>query len=1047
MKPIRLEMNAFLSYKGKEVVDFKLFDGKLFLIDGITGAGKTTIFDALCYALYGEATNSVRSSKSFKSDYADINTLSYVDLIFVQNNKEYHIRREPSQYVMSKRKNKDGNYDLKLTSENVLLEFDSKSYTKIKEVNELVKEILALDVNQFRQTMMIAQGKFSELVQADTSKRQELFREILGTESFKAFQIKISEMAKNARGVVEEASIKMNTYLNSFNAHRPESIKLLSADNPSSIDFNLLKENLSLDLADNEEDLKKRKEEANKLHTDLFTISNELENTKNNNSNVEKYNNHLNKYNELKNIESAYKEKENLIDIYKDSVNVLNFYEKYLKDKKSLDDIQKRIKENKENLNEYKAKFIDAEKEYKNISVIDNIILQLNEKKNNIIKAIKDFNNLGSTKGKLSNTRQNLESEYELYNKKNNSKNSDKETISRLASFIDSNKDIKVTLLRIQEEIKKTKDLINDLKKDNDNFKSLLVKKENLSIETKRLKSYEIDFINKKEEASNLEIKYLKDQAGILASDLKEGEECPVCGNKHHIKLGKILYHVTKEDVDKAKKLEDLANKNFNTAKQQFSVRENEFNNEMKNLISDVSEICKVDEENFLEIINEVIIDESKKLADLNDEYNKSSEIEKKYNQNIQLKTKLEKDVDAKDGELKKISDEITELKALEASLNTSLNTLKETTLGKDLDSLNKEKKEIEEKILFNEHNKQSITKKYNDSKSLFDSTNALIINDENILPGYKNNVDLSLGDYNKELDNSILKDIKKIQEFTLNHNKSEINSLEEDVSKFKIELTSAKSLYDEDVKNNYQNLKIKDSSSLESKLANAQDEYRKKNQLSIDSNTLYETNKSNLEQYIKINDKINEKAHEAFMLSRLSDVANGHVVGQERIDFETYYQSQVFGNILNVASKKLNIMTDGTYTMKRHIYNEQDGTKSTSLDVDIFDTSTGKTRSSKSLSGGETFMTALSLALGFAEVIRNEAGARELDCMFIDEGFGSLDNDSLHLVLNVLKNLSNQNSRMIGVISHVEELGYEINNKINVSKDANGSHLDIVCK
>ena len=178
-----------------------------------------------------------------------------------------------------------------------------------------------------------------------------------------------------------------------------------------------------------------------------------------------------------------------------------------------------------------------------------------------------------------------------------------------------------------------------------------------------------------------------------------------------------------------------------------------------------------------------------------------------------------------------------------------------------------------------------------------------------------------------------------------------------------------------------------------------------------------------------------------------MSDVANGHVVGQERIDFETYYQSQVFGNILNVASKKLNIMTDGTYTMKRHIYNEQDGTKSTSLDVDIFDTSTGKTRSSKSLSGGETFMTALSLALGFAEVIRNEAGARELDCMFIDEGFGSLDNDSLHLVLNVLKNLSNQNSRMIGVISHVEELGYEINNKINVSKDANGSHLDVVCK
>lgn len=1047
MKPIRLEMNAFLSYKGKEVVDFKLFDGKLFLIDGITGAGKTTIFDALCYALYGEATNSVRSSKSFKSDYADINTLSYVDLIFVQNNKEYHIRREPSQYVMSKRKNKDGNYDLKLTSENVLLEFDSKSYTKIKEVNELVKEILALDVNQFRQTMMIAQGKFSELVQADTSKRQELFREILGTESFKAFQIKISDKAKEARNVVQDANIQMDAYLKGFKAHREESIKLLSIDKPSTNDFNLLKDNLSLDLEDNRQESENKTEEANKLNKKVLAFSKELEKAKNNNSNVENYNIHLKKYNELKEAESSYKEKDSLVKTYKDSLNVWNFYESYLKDKNSLDDIQKRIKENKEKIVIYKKKYDDACEEFQKVSKIEANILELNNTKNDILKAIDDFNKLEVNQRDLSQIRSKLNEKNKSFKIKNDSINQDKEKISELNSFIETNKDISTKKLKLSQDIKDTKELIDDFTSYKENFKCLSDKEEKLKEKYKNLQLNHINCISKEEKALDLEKKYLMDQAGILASKLNEGDECPVCGNTHHIKLGKILYHVTKEDVDKAKEEVSLANENFNAAKEKYSVKENELQMNFTNLISNASKHCKVDKDNFETIIDTFIQDKSKKLKDLNDELNKLNEIEKKYNQYIQLKTKLENNIETNDTELSKIYTDITALMTKEASLKTIVESLLNSTKGKDLDSLNKEIKELEEKITLNNNQKIKITKVYQDNKSSYDSLNLVITTDESTVPSLEERLDVSRRNYNRELENSILKNIEKIRELTSLHNKVEIKDIEEKVLQYKNELTSAESLFNEDIKNGFDKLKMEDLTSLELKFKEAQALYENINQLAKEANTLYETNKSDLEQYITINDKINEKAHEAFMLSRLSDVANGHVVGQERIDFETYYQSQVFGNILNVASKKLNIMTDGTYTMKRHIYNEQDGTKSTSLDVDIFDTSTGKNRSSKSLSGGETFMTALSLALGFAEVIRNEAGARELDCMFIDEGFGSLDNDSLHLVLNVLKNLSNQNSRMIGLISHVEELGYEINNKINVSKDANGSHLDVVCK
>ena len=187
--------------------------------------------------------------------------------------------------------------------------------------------------------------------------------------------------------------------------------------------------------------------------------------------------------------------------------------------------------------------------------------------------------------------------------------------------------------------------------------------------------------------------------------------------------------------------------------------------------------------------------------------------------------------------------------------------------------------------------------------------------------------------------------------------------------------------------------------------------------------------------------DEIDAKGRELDALQRMSDVANGRLTGARKVQFEQYIQAVYFDRVLQCANRRLSDMSGGRFELRRRT--EDDNNRSqTALDIDVLDNFTGKVRSVKSLSGGESFKAALSLALGLSDSIQMMAGGSRVDALFIDEGFGSLDSDSLEQALDVLDSLT-AGDVMVGVISHVDLLRERIDRRITVTREKGGSRVE----
>ena len=206
MKPVRLVMSAFGSYAGEEVIDFANQSRGVFLITGDTGAGKTTIFDAITYALYDQTSGGKREGDMMRSQYAEPGTPTYVELTFAYRGEEYTVRRNPNYRRTSRRKNKEGNYTLTTEAAAVSLKMpDGREFPgKIREINEKIVEILGVGASQFKQIAMIAQGEFLKLLLASSKERKEIFAKIFDTDSYAYLQIKLREQSKALYGQLED---------------------------------------------------------------------------------------------------------------------------------------------------------------------------------------------------------------------------------------------------------------------------------------------------------------------------------------------------------------------------------------------------------------------------------------------------------------------------------------------------------------------------------------------------------------------------------------------------------------------------------------------------------------------------------------------------------------------------------------------------------------------------------------------------------------------------------------------------------------------------
>lgn len=919
MRPIKLTMSAFGPYSGETTVDFeKLGHSGLYLVTGDTGAGKTTIFDGITYALYGEPNTTGRKN-SLRSKYADITTPTFVELEFEYDGKAYKIRRNPEY----ERLTKNGKGTTVQKADATLWLPDGAPVTKVTEVNAAVVGIMRINREQFLRVAMIAQGEFRKLLEASTGERKEIFRNIFKTHCAEAVQKRLKDDVRVLGNRCKSAQESLQRCVDSVlcddeDVLAPEVKKARNEARPTAEVLELLEK-----LIDSDE---KRSE---KLNTELEETEKRLAKVDADLLMLERYN-------------KAKSERESSVKALEERNGELaclkKEYDRATARKPELEKLGEEIAASRNKL----ARYDDLERHIKAQKTAE-----AEEKK---AKAEK------------------LKAEEKLHNEKNAEEKLDAE-LKSLAKAGEQKE-------RLAAELEKTEGRIFDLGKLVDEVKDREAQKKQLAAEQEKYLELSLKAEAAKAEFDEKTRLFLDGQAGVLAQRLAEGEKCPVCGSLHHPEPACRLHEVPSEAeleiakekagraAEKAQKASELChgiNGKITAAGESIAKKLPEF-------------IGSADVENCLDALEAAAEEERAKKGKISAELNTECE---RINRREAAGTELEackERISSVEGE---ISGLMTAMAAAAATAEAEGKTADK--LKTELDFESKTLAEIHIKKL--EENKNTLSHEIEKAEEAYKACREEIIK---LIERVKS-LDEQLANI-CELDGEAATEEKRL----LEAKKNESKGLEKEVS---LRLTVNR--------NNLKNIR-----SQSKEMLALDEEYRWKN-------TLCET-------------------------------ASGDIKGKSKIMFETYMQMAYFDRIIGLANLRLSTMSGGQYELKRH--EESDNFQSqVGLELDVVDYFNGSQRPVGSLSGGESFLASLSLALGLADEIQSSAGGVKLDSMFVDEGFGSLDDDTLNQAMKSLGSLSEGN-RLVGIISHVSELKSRIEKQIIVTKNgADGSKVNVI--
>lgn len=919
MRPLKITMSAFGPYAGEVTLDMqKLGKSGIYLITGDTGAGKTTVFDAISYALYGEASGNYRENTTLRSKYASADTPTFVELEFEYNNEVYKINRNP-EYP---RPNKRGEGFTKQSANAELVMPDGSVITKIKEVSAKVEEIIGINKNQFSQIAMIAQGDFRKLLNCETNERSKIFRKIFKTEPYHNIEIKLSSLFNELKRNREKEKSGIEQYINQLKCNENDT--------------------LSLEL--------ERAKSGDVLIEDVIKLAGEIINKDT-----------LEYTKTQKNIESINEE------IEKINSNI-KLYEKQEATKKAYAKASAQLEE-------LKTKRNDCEKAYKSAEAQRERLDDLTRKINLINSKMPKYDELKSLEDSINERAQSFEKSNNLLKLKQQEITLLEKEFDEKSKALEEVKgaDLLVQKLNVQkEEIKKKAEALKELKIEIDRCKT---EQKNLKNAQSFAKSALDEYGALENEYNQIYIAFFNEQAGIIADELKDGEPCPVCGSTSHPNLARKSENAPSQaDVESAQNLVKKAQEKADKARDTASALKSRFDEIAANVKSAAKKLFGTDDN--------VFDDYNSNINALKKEYDDTLALLKTANEKLNLYQKLDKEIPKIQEKQKSLSDEISTLNTQKASDEAfiSENTKRVTSIKSELDfeSADLAKDKLKEYTNLSSDIKNAIEKSKND----FDDI--------------KSKYDTQKGK-KASLENA-LKEFKEIDLASLNEKSLKLNEHKNDIDE------TAKSLYSR-----------------------------------IDSN------KSLVDNISEKRDILKEYDDKYVWLKALSETANGDISGKEKITLETFVQMTYFDSIIRKANIRLLTMSDGQYELVRRS-DAETLKKNEGLALDVIDHFNASSRSVSTLSGGESFMASLCLALGLSDEIQSSNGGIKLDTMFVDEGFGSLDGEALDRALSALTSLS-QGNRLVGIISHVDVLRDRIDNKIVITKDrTTGSNAQIIC-
>lgn len=911
MKPQKLIMSAFGSYAGEAVVDFSHASHGIFLITGDTGAGKTTIFDAICYALYDRTSGGAREAADMRSQYAGADTPTFVEYTFTYGDETYSVRRNPKYSRLSKRKDKDGNYKETIEQPGVELTMpDGRVFPgKVKETNEKIIEIIGLDAEQFTQIAMIAQGEFMKLLQASSNKRKEIFSKIFDTKIYWQLQDELRRRTKSIWGELEDNK--------KFCEQELGSIRMLpmTQGQEETFDFSFQEHDMEGILERIQNLLTKGREREQEQKSKLDTWQKQIE-AKNSRLVEAKQTNEL-----FEQLDAALQEKQKLESLQEEMLA-----------KETQLELAKRASVVRQEEEKYQTASVSRQECEKRLASY--------QEKQQILS--KDIQELEEEKVLALQKRQEKEPEYQqqllrikdslpLYEQALELEKEQKSLEGQLLSLEDTVTQKQQLLSRAQEE---------------------LIQKHEKAVEA-------LQFYQHANDA------FITEQAGLMAVALQENMPCPVCGSTSH--------------PDKAKLSESaVTQQQVNEAKQNWQKAEAK-----ERLCSD--EITQLKEE-------------VQSVKDKLQEHNARLEVTK--TQYVQLRQQL---VFASRHEAQK---ELTAIETKLQELITSVNLAEEKW-----QKVTQEKAALSGKIVVEEEQKKRLVQ---DEAERLDGFQKMFIKQ---------------GFASKEIYREAFLEEAKIkaleQQKTSYHDKCVRN--EESIRQLNKQTAQKERM---------------DVAELLEELAGLQQERK---QYEENSKELYSMNQRNEEAYRKLKKafiKREEQKQQYQLYSSLDKTANGSLSGTAKLDFQTYIQRRFFEMIIKEANKRLIKMTSNQFILQCRSLDKLSSQGAVGLDLDVYSLVNDRTRDVKTLSGGESFMAALAMALGMSDVIQNTAGRVKLDTMFVDEGFGSLDDEARGEAIKILQELAG-NRRLVGIISHVTELKEQIDCKLVVTKDELGSKVE----
>lgn len=1019
MKPVKLEMYGFMTYKNKTFIDFtKIYDSKIFIISGDTGSGKTTIFDAISFALFGEIQREGFNSNDIRSDFlGGDDPITYVDFYFEIDGKNYRIKRIPNQKAKKTRANVNVSHSVefyKIENEKEILISDGPQKTDKK-----IIEVIGLDYNQLNRVMILAQGEFSKFLKSNSDEKAELLSKIFSSYLYKEIEEKLKEASKNSKRNLDMISNSLENEIvkNELLGDKvyDELIKLK--------DFQKIIDIIEDLLLESEKNIQIKNEEKLSLNKNLENENSKLNFYEKENEQIENYKNLFKEKEKLLEDESFYKNLKKDFAYAEKSIAIKPYYESFLDLNKSQKDLKTNLDFENKNLKTIEKK-LEENKTY--LGNKDELLKIIDQKKENIVKNLEilnKFENLQKIKDELDKNKKAFE-DGKNYKKsiENNLKEKEKinEKIRKKSDeLLDFSRNLEKITKKSHNAYQKVFEIQNFYEKALINDEKI----KNLNDET-----IKFDKVNKAYEKAKILLDKAKEnkksiQINEFRKDLNEKGICPICGR---IYKGEIEF-LESFDLDIKKFERDYFELELTI-------------NRSKDKISDL--------EKSIDFNMEKAEDIEKNLQNYKNEHKKLKKSYDKSNQEYKKEISYKKDLEKEAFELEKIIGDLEhklenlgDLKNIE-ELENKFKIKKEELDGFDekkvIESINADKKFVEneeERIKKLDEKIKKLEKEKSSSNSKVESLSSYIkINQEKILKA-ENIFENKIRENFKCID-EFLKYLEKSKD--LIDRKEEIRKYFENLNNISIRLTSLK---------DYANKEKFETDKIKEKIKNLKNILEETND-SIFSLKLNETRlKDSKNEIYSIEKNFNKLKNEDGILYKLSRIADGslsNVSGREKLNFETFVLSYYFRKILALANIRLKEMTDGQFTMIRK-KQTNDKRKNYGLDIEILDSNTGKIRSEASLSGGESFIASLALALGLSDEISMENGGIKIDTLFIDEGFGTLSDDYLEKAIRTIEKLSYDN-KFIGLISHVKELKDAIDAKIEVSySKTEGSSLKVV--